>query len=399
MVREASVENNMIRLGIDGNGNSIDTAYNMQGIWQITCDNGTNFYYNTVYIGGSNVVGAGTETHAFYCSDNTTVATSLINNIFINNRSNASGTDKHYCIELASSSNFTSDYNCLTASGTGGNIGCINTTDYTNLADWQNLFSSNDANSITGDPGFVDELGDASAVDLHISATSSIVEGAATNIGISVDIDIDSRLNGSGYDIGADEFYDPVPVELIAFDAEINSWQQNLVDLSWTTATETNNDYFIVERSVDSRNYDEIERINGAGNSNTRVDYKTQDNMPYAPLGYVLYRLKQVDFDGHFTCSEVEIVFTPEDHNNDVKLVIGPNPCREYLLVHHQGLNKEKIRYGIFSADGKMMISGELSGIQESEPVVIPVESIPGGIYIIRMAGNNHQSNSIFVKD
>jgi hypothetical protein len=90
-----------------------------------------------------------------------------------------------------------------------------------------------------------------------------------------------------------------LPIELTKFEAIKQSESSNI--LKWTTATETNNDYFLVERSLDAINFVEVEKVKGAGNSMETLNYKLVDKKPYNGINY--YRLKQVDFNGQFKYS------------------------------------------------------------------------------------------------
>jgi hypothetical protein len=109
-----------------------------------------------------------------------------------------------------------------------------------------------------------------------------------------------------------------LPIELIAFDANVNS---NVVDLNWATASETNNDYFTIERSQDGLTFESIDTIDGAGNSTTLLVYFSTDAHPHEGLSY--YRLKQVDFNGHFSYSEWRAV----NITGASVLSVYPNPC------------------------------------------------------------------------
>lgn len=84
----------------------------------------------------------------------------------------------------------------------------------------------------------------------------------------------------------------PLPVELISFDATCND---SKVELNWVTASEINNDYFIVEKSYDAVNYFELTTIKGNGNSNKTNYYSSYDMSPSNGVTY--YRLKQVDYN------------------------------------------------------------------------------------------------------
>jgi len=84
-----------------------------------------------------------------------------------------------------------------------------------------------------------------------------------------------------------------LPIELIAFEARKFG---NEVLLSWKTAVEINNDFFIVERSMDGRSFEEVLRKSGAGNSLIEMSYSGMDEKPRS--GHNYYRLTQVDFNG-----------------------------------------------------------------------------------------------------
>lgn len=89
----------------------------------------------------------------------------------------------------------------------------------------------------------------------------------------------------------------PLPVDFAYFKGE-RTTRMNL--LSWITATELNNDYFILERSWDGVNWEKIAVMNGAGTSTTPVSYNFEDyDFELNRINY--YRLTQVDNDGKHT--------------------------------------------------------------------------------------------------
>lgn len=115
-----------------------------------------------------------------------------------------------------------------------------------------------------------------------------------------------------------------LPIELMSFVANAS---ENGNELSWQTLTEINNDYFILETSKDARNFEAIANVDGAGNSNELMNYYFIDNNPIASVTY--YRLKQVDFDGKFSYSDVVSVRRIEDG----EAVISPNPVKDVLNI------------------------------------------------------------------
>lgn len=88
-------------------------------------------------------------------------------------------------------------------------------------------------------------------------------------------------------------FTTPLPIELISFDGE-NVSNSNL--LEWSTASEINNDYFLLEISEDGYNWEDLARVSGSGNSTQVISYRFSDMNYKNVVNY--YRLSQVDFDG-----------------------------------------------------------------------------------------------------
>ncbi|HEU0275216.1 MAG TPA: hypothetical protein VFQ83_11870 [Candidatus Udaeobacter sp.] len=108
----ATFQNNMVQLGLDAAGNSITTGYTIAGI-RDTDGATANYYFNSVYVGGTGVISVG-DTFAFFSnSENST--RNFENNIFHNARSNAAGTGTNVAIEVGGSfanpPGLTSDYN------------------------------------------------------------------------------------------------------------------------------------------------------------------------------------------------------------------------------------------------------------------------------------------------
>ncbi|MBL0341000.1 MAG: T9SS type A sorting domain-containing protein [Bacteroidetes bacterium] len=93
----------------------------------------------------------------------------------------------------------------------------------------------------------------------------------------------------------------PLPVELLSFNAIAES---KIVRLDWTTASEINNDFFTVERSADGETFNVVTEVDGAGTSSIVHDYRAYDKTPLYGINY--YRIKQTDFDGNATWSEVK---------------------------------------------------------------------------------------------
>ncbi|MCW5897723.1 MAG: PKD domain-containing protein [Flavobacteriales bacterium] len=192
--------NNMIRLGVDAAGASITVPLTINGIWDVS--GATSLHHNSVYIGGSGVGGTANDSWCLYTASSGPVR-NWRNNIFHNARSNAGAGGKHYAIRAISVSGLTSNYNLLYASGNGGVLGFFS-FDRPTLASWQLI--GQDANSVTGDPRYINPEGDAATLDLHIDPVlPTPIEGTGVLIAtVTDDFDAETRSGLTPTDIGAD---------------------------------------------------------------------------------------------------------------------------------------------------------------------------------------------------
>jgi hypothetical protein len=125
--------------------------------------------------------------------------------------------------------------------------------------------------------------------------------------------------SGDRFTIGNTTIASPLPIELISFDAEVI---QNEVSLKWTTASETNNHFFTIERSKTGEEWESLIKIPGAGTISEVRNYETSDGFPHSGVSY--YRLKQTDFDGQFSYSSIKRV----EIDKAYQLKAFPNPAK-----------------------------------------------------------------------
>lgn len=108
----------------------------------------------------------------------------------------------------------------------------------------------------------------------------------------------------------------PLPVDLIEFKGE---FQNNKIILSWSTASEINNDYFIIEKSNDGVNYVYCNKIYGFGNKSTITNYSYCDYK--INNTFIYYRLSQFDYDGVKTIFDPIVIKIPKETDNNFKIV------------------------------------------------------------------------------
>lgn len=178
----------------------------------------------------------------------------------------------------------------------------------------------------------------------------------------------------------------PLPVELLSFKAKaINS----SVQLTWETASEKNNDFFVVERSTNGETFEQVAKVSGNGTSSTMHYYKVIDNAPVFGLNY--YRLKQVDLDGTFAYSKVVTAHISEGQQ---KAVLYPNPAAEQLAVSF-AKPSEKVVIRIINLLGQELMVKEA---QKTDLVKIDVQHLPAGTYQVVIDGNQYQEVQKFIK-
>lgn len=116
-----------------------------------------------------------------------------------------------------------------------------------------------------------------------------------------------------------------LPVELS--DIEVSCVNRSQI-VRWVTLSENNTDYFSLEKSTDGYNWEEVDKISGAGNSNTTHEYEVIDNHPFE---ITYYRIKQVDFNGDYKYSEIIVHKSCEER--DMTFSVYPNPAQNVIHV------------------------------------------------------------------
>ena len=180
-----------------------------------------------------------------------------------------------------------------------------------------------------------------------------------------------SYQGGDGNDFTA-SFDSPLPVELIDFSARA---MDNEVKLGWTTANEVNNDYFTLERSKDGRTFEAIAMISGNGNSTELTKYIHMDQNPQNGMNY--YRLKQTDFDGSFSYSDIETV----KFEKDATIKVYPTAVAHTLTIETgRELDVESL---VVISDGRGRTIASHALASKSNKQEIDVNDLVPGNYFI----------------
>lgn len=169
----------------------------------------------------------------------------------------------------------------------------------------------------------------------------------------------------------------PLPIELVDFSAL--PLDNKSVLLNWQTASETNNDYFTIERSQDVTNWEEIKVIDGAGVSISKNDYSTIDHKPFTGISY--YRLKQTDFDGNFSYASIRSVNLESNHQFDIQ--IYPNPSIDKINFNTSDYEIDEV--ALFNTLGKNVSTLCEIKLNSKTEGNIDISKLNPGIYLLRI--------------
>ena len=207
--------------------------------------------------------------------------------------------------------------------------------------------------------------------------------GTTGNATLGTVVSSGSISSFSPFTLGSTNKENPLPINLVHFAAApING----NIKLDWTTASEINNDYFVIESSVDAINFEEVTRLSGAGNSNVVLNYRAFDNAPHPGVSY--YRLKQVDYDGKFMYSNIEVVNLPTLWQNEI--VLSPNPVINLLDVRLDPDSFKNPQLELRDIQGKLVLTKTDAEVNAQMPIKLDLQDLPQGLYFLTITENKH---------
>ena len=188
----------------------------------------------------------------------------------------------------------------------------------------------------------------------------------------------------SDFVLGSSTANNPLPVELLSLTARPHD---SSVQLRWSTASETNNSHFTVERATDGSYFTPVTTIAGAGTSEEERQYEAWDHQPRK--GRTYYRLRQVDFNGEHALSRpVAVDFSGVA---SVQVRLYPNPADERATVTLQELTVgEYVQIQLLSPDGQVVQTLQAQATHSS-PLSVDIPAVshcPPGVYSVVVASD-----------
>lgn len=174
-------------------------------------------------------------------------------------------------------------------------------------------------------------------------------------------------------------------IQPFIFTAQIDL--NNIVNLQWSTANDTDSSHYEIEKSVDGVNFDLIGRINAGNNSDSLQQYVYNDNKPFQGINY--YRLKQVDKEGRFTYFKIVSVSLEK---TGVQYVIYPNPAK-YLSTVRILTNMPQLTIRLIDALGRQVFLKSFGALNIGEELQIPLVGLSRGVYFLSLTTDSGTSS------
>jgi hypothetical protein len=234
-----------------------------------------------------------------------------------------------------------------------------------------NLFINPDISGAEPSPNLTVATTQTDAVSL---GTINLRQGSSTNApGVIVD---GIRVSTVWTDI--------VPVELVSFNASANG---SVVNLSWTTATELNNNGFSIERKTSASNWQTIGFVKGSGTTTAMNNYNFADRNILSQTIYS-YRLKQIDFDGTFSYSKVVQVSSNLVNTFELKQNY-PNPFNPSTQISfslaENGLVTLSV-YNLLGQEVKTLINRNMEAGLHS--ISFDASGLQSGVYLYKLTAS-----------
>jgi Bacterial Ig domain/Cadherin-like domain/SdrD B-like domain len=171
--------------------------------------------------------------------------------------------------------------------------------------------------------------------------------------------------------------------------------QGTIATIKWETISEHNTAYFVVERSLDNINFTTAgNRVNAAGNSDTKLEYKLDDDVSSLLQSAVIYyRIKLTDIDGKVKYSNVAAVRL----NKAIGITAWPNSFTSYVTI---GINVDRgadLKISLTDAAGKSVTEKNLHVVKGvSQFTLNGLDKLANGIYLLNVTDKNSGSSTIY---
>lgn len=180
---------------------------------------------------------------------------------------------------------------------------------------------------------------------------------------------------------------------------EMNSLEGNNTamgnELKWTTETETDNEYFLIERSLDGYSFEEIGIVEGAGNSTSAIDYKYMDDKVSGSTNY--YRITAVSYTEQKNHSNVIAIETTRTSTLD-GVDIVPNPVKETMTLSFDSEEIGEAQIFIVDGTGKNVMDFTINTVVGYNEIQQELSELTNGLYMAIIRIGDQTASEKFLK-
>lgn len=196
------------------------------------------------------------------------------------------------------------------------------------------------------------------------------------------------NVNGQAFFDNTFDAETNLPVRLLSITAQR---KQANVDVYWVTATETNNSHFEIERSFNGENFETVGTVNGNGNSITEKKYHFVDQK--VPNVTLFYRLRQFDFDGRTTVSQIVVI--KSEISREGKISLFPNPVpNQTISLAFENVPTGNYTITITGMNGATIYEKAFNHGLPTEVTQLYLNSKPArGMYIVKISNGSEVSH------
>ncbi|MDD2636203.1 MAG: T9SS type A sorting domain-containing protein [Bacteroidales bacterium] len=189
----------------------------------------------------------------------------------------------------------------------------------------------------------------------------------------------------------------PLPVEWLYFIADWQDETCSTVHLKWETASETNADYYAIQRSVNT-NWETIKTTGAAGFSTQNLEYTDCDETPPIDADMIYYRLKQVDYDGNFKYSDIDVVMRSEKAIDIIS--IFPNPADDVINLEIISTKNTQIYMYVLDKLGKTVVLQQAEIVKGTNKFSLNISHLAPAIYTVLVIteSGHYKAQKEFVK-
>jgi hypothetical protein len=217
--------------------------------------------------------------------------------------------------------------------------------------------------------------------DLRLTLVNSVTGVAGVNGGTTLNPQINrtgitlANLTNTFYVGSINSVNTPLPITLISFNAYPDNGE---VKLEWSTASETDNAFFTIQKSKDGQGWQTVQKVSGSVTSSITENYTAFDPTPYSGISY--YRLMQTDIDGEQSFSPIISI---DLGNKNADITVYPNPATSLIKISFPSAGRYEV--SLLNISGQIVNNTILT---TSDNLVLNISGFKTGIYFVRIIHN-----------